>query len=111
MLLSEAALMQVPLQITIRDISPSEVLESRIRENAAKLEQFNPRITSCRVTVEESHRHRRQGRHFSVRVDVRVPGREIVASRDHHEDVYVALRESFNALVRQLEDLDRTPQR
>ena len=99
--------MQVPLQITVRDVRHSEALEARIREKAAKLDQFHPRIMSCRVTVEELHRHHSQGRHFQVRVDVRVPGREIVANRDHAEDPYVALREAFDAAKRQLEELAR----
>jgi ribosome-associated translation inhibitor RaiA len=42
-----------------------------------------------------------------VRVDLRVPGREIVASREHHEDVYVALRDAFESAHRQLEDTGR----
>lgn len=96
--------MQSPLQITIRNLPHSDALETRIRESAEKLERFHPRITSCRVTVEESHRHQHQGRQFEVRVDVRMPGREeIVASRHQHEDVYVALRDAFDAAKRQLE--------
>lgn len=99
--------MQVPIQITMHDIPRSDALDAHIREKAAKLEEFHPRITSCRVTVEELRKHHRQGRHFQVRVDVRVPGREIVANRDHHEDVYVALRDAFEAAQRQLEDVAR----
>jgi ribosomal subunit interface protein len=99
--------MQVPLQITIRDIEPSMALEARIRDNAAKLEELHPRITSCRVTVEQLRKHHRQGRHFQVNIDLRVPGKELVANHDHHEDVYVALRDAFDAIARQLEELSR----
>lgn len=99
--------MQVPLQITIRDVQHSEALEARIREKATKLESFHPRIMSCRVTVEESQKHKTQGKHFHVSVDVRVPGKEVVANRDHHEDVYVALRDAFDSARRQLEELAR----
>jgi len=97
--------MQNALQITFRDMPPSEALETRIREKAAKLEQFHPRITSCRVTVEEAHRHHSQGRHFGVRVAIRVPGNEeIVSNMHHHEDPYVALRDAFGAVRRRLEE-------
>jgi ribosomal subunit interface protein len=96
--------MQLPLQITIRRMAHSEALDARIREQAAKLEEFHPNLISCRVTVEEIDRRRQQGRQFQVRVDAHVPGREIVASRDHDEDVYVALRDAFAALTRQLEE-------
>ena len=97
--------MQIPLQITIRDVAQSEALEAQIREKAAKLESFHARITSCRVTVEELHKHHHQGREFRVRVDLRVPGNEIIVDRNHDEDVYVALRDAFDAAKRQLEDV------
>lgn len=95
--------MQIPLQITMRDMDHSDALGRAIEEQVAKLERFNDRITRCRVTVEQLGRHQLQGRHYTVHVDLRVPGREIVASRDHHEDVYVALREAFESARRQLE--------
>jgi ribosomal subunit interface protein len=88
-------------------VSHSEALEADIREHAAKLEQFHPRMTSCRVTVEETRRHHQQGREFTIRVDVRVPGKEIVVTRDHHEDVYVALRDAFDSAKRQIEEVIR----
>jgi len=96
--------MQVPLQITLRHMRASEALEARIRDQATKLEAFHPQVISCRVTVEELDKHQHQGRQFQVRIDAHVPGREIVASRDHHEDVYVALRDAFAAVTRQLEE-------
>jgi len=97
-------MMQVPLQVTVLHMRRSDALEARIREQAAKLEEFHPQLISCRVTVEEVDRHQHQGRQFQVRIDARVPGREIVANRDHDEDVYVALRDAFAALTRQLEE-------
>lgn len=99
--------MQTPLQITFHGAPRSEALEARIREKAARLEKFYPRITSCRVAVEERDRHRHQGKEFRIRLDVRVPEHEIVVNRDHHEDVYVALRDAFHAAARQLEDVAR----
>jgi ribosomal subunit interface protein len=99
--------MQTPLQITVRDVPHSEALEARIREKAANLEEFHPRIISCRVTVEELRKHHHQGRHFQVSLDVRVPGREVVVNHAHDEDVYVALRDAFDAAKRQLEEVVR----
>lgn len=95
--------MQLPLQITITNFPQSEALEARIREKAAKLEAIHPRMTSCRVIVEELRKHHQQGRHFQVSVDVRLPGREIVVNNAHDEDVYVALRDAFDSAKRQLE--------
>jgi ribosomal subunit interface protein len=99
--------MQVPLQITMREFDRSEALEADIRKHAAKLEQFHPRITSCRVAVEEAHKHHQQGREFTVRIDLRVPGDEIVVTRDHHEDAFVAVRDAFDSARRQLEEVAR----
>ena len=99
--------MEVPLQVVVRNLAHSDALEARVREHVAKLEEFHPRIVSCRVTIEESQKHHRQGRQFQVRIDVRVPGKEIAVNQDHDEDVYIALRDAFHAARRQLEDAIR----
>ncbi|HRH81480.1 MAG TPA: HPF/RaiA family ribosome-associated protein [Thiobacillaceae bacterium] len=99
--------MKLPLQIIQRDMPPSEALEAAIREKADKLDHFYPHIMSCRVTVEIPGKHRNQGKEFKVRIDLTVPGTEIVVDRDHHEDVYVALRDAFDHAKRQLEDYAR----
>ncbi len=99
--------MQIPVQITIRDMEHSEALEARIREKAHKLDEFFNHIMSCRVVVEMPHKHHHQGKQFNVRIDIGVPGSEIVVNRDHAEDVYVALRDAFSAAKRQLEDYVR----
>lgn len=99
--------MQIPLQITIRDIPPSEALESHIRNKVQKLDAFFAHVISCRVVVEMPHKHQHQGKHFNVRIDLGVPGNEIVVTRDHHEDPYVALRDAFDSAKRKLEDYVR----
>ena len=99
--------MQTPLQITYHGMSRSDALDTRIRDKAAKLEEFYPRITSCRIVVEERDRHHHKGRQFTVSIDLRVPGREVFVGRDHHEDVYVAVRDAFDAAARRLEDVAR----
>lgn len=104
--------MQQPLQITFRDMPPSEAVEAVIREKAEKLDQFFDKIMSCRVMVESPHTHQHQGILFHVRVDLTVPGGELVASRspgdNHaHEDVYVAIRDAFDAAKRQLQEYKR----
>jgi cold shock CspA family protein/ribosome-associated translation inhibitor RaiA len=101
-----------PVQITFRDMEPSPAIEAAIREKAGKLEELFDRITSARVLVERPHRRHHEGALFHVRVDLRVPGREIVVSREPaahhaHEDVYVAIRDAFAATKRRLEDYVR----
>jgi ribosomal subunit interface protein len=97
-------LMQSPLKLTIHGVDHSDALETHIRAKMEKLEEFFERITACHVVVEMPHKHQQQGRQFNVRIDIGVPGSEIVVTRDHAEDVYVALRDAFDAAKRQLQD-------
>lgn len=101
--------MQLPLEVTFRNLPRSEAVEASVREHAERLDRFHPRIMGCRVAIEASHRHHHKGNVYRVRVDITVPGGEIVASRtpgEHqaHEDLYVAVRDAFDAVRRQLED-------
>ncbi|HEY5682104.1 MAG TPA: ribosome-associated translation inhibitor RaiA, partial [Sulfuricaulis sp.] len=100
-------MMQIPLQITLKDMPQSDAVESRIREKADKLSRFHDKIISCRVVVESPQRHRHQGKLYSVHIDLSVPGAELVANRAQDEDVYVAIRDAFDAIIRQLEDFSR----
>jgi ribosomal subunit interface protein len=95
--------MEIPLQVTWRGLARSEAIEAVLRDAANKLQQFHQRIVSCRVVVEQSDRHKRHGRQFAVRLDVRVPGAEIAINREHDEDVYVALRDAFADARRKLD--------
>ncbi len=99
--------MQRPIQITFKDIPHSDAVETHIREKAAKLETFYPNIIGCHVTVELPHKHHHQGKQHNVRIDIKVPGSEIVVNRDKHEDIYVALRDAFDAAKRQVEEYGR----
>ena len=96
--------MQIPLQITLRNIAKSKAVEAAIRRRAGKLDRFHRRIVSCRVVVEIPSRHKQQGKEFVVRLDIKVPGAEIAVNRDHSEDAFVAVRDAFDAARRQLED-------
>jgi ribosomal subunit interface protein len=95
--------MKLPLQITSRNVSLSEAAAEIIREKAAKLETFYHGIMACRVLVDAPHRHKHQGVFYNVRLDITVPGGEIVVKREPNEDLYVAIRDSFDAARRQLQ--------
>ncbi len=103
--------MRIPLQITFRNIPKSNAIEANINEKATKLDRFYDRIMSCRIVVEESQRRHHQGKLYSVRVDITVPGKELAVSRQENEDVYVAIRDTFDAAVRILEEHSNRSQR
>jgi ribosome-associated translation inhibitor RaiA len=118
--------MLLPLQITWRDMAPSTAVGTKIREEATKLEEFYGRITSCRVTVAIPHRYQSGEYQFHIRIDLTVPGSEIVVSHEPtlhsslrrteseehakgqefsapHKDVYVAIRDAFKVARRKLQ--------
>lgn len=95
--------MRLPLQISVRNVSLSDAAKDNIRDKAAHLDQYYDNITSCRVAVEAVNRNQRQGILYKVRVDMTVPGSELVVNRESDEDVYVTIRDAFDAVARQLE--------
>lgn len=104
--------MQSPLQINFRHMEHSDAIEAKIRERAEKLDNFYEHITSCRVVVEPAHKHKHKGNLYQVRIDVNVPGKELVVAREPdehqaHQDIYVSIRDAFDAMRRQLEDYSR----
>jgi cold shock CspA family protein/ribosome-associated translation inhibitor RaiA len=98
--------MQSPLQITVRDLSLSEAAENDIRAKADNLETYYDGIISCRVVVEGPVRHHRKGP-FTVRIDLSMPGAKLEVDRHADADLYVAIRDAFDAARRRLEDYAR----
>jgi len=101
-----------PIEITFRNMDASEYVEADVRKKIAGLERFFDRIHYCRVAIEARHRHQHKGYLCDVHITLGVPGPDIVVGRtgpeDHaHEDVYVAVRDAFQAATRQLEDYAR----
>jgi len=122
--------MKLPLQITFRNMDSSEMVEEWIRSEAAKLETFYNRIMSCRVAVEMLHRHQRRGNPFHIRIDLTLPGKELVVKREPslgirarqmgetevtkhlrvetpHRDLRLAIGDAFKVAGRRLEDYAR----
>ena len=121
----------IPTQITFRGLDVSDVLEADIRDRVAWLERFYPGVVHCHVLVETPHRHRHDGRHFHIRIDLTVPGRApVVISHEPslharlkdaegeahrkeseiegvHRYALVTIREAFDVARRRLEDIAR----
>lgn len=100
--------MKLPIQVIFRNMDHSPAAEKRALSLARKLERYYDRITGCRIVIESPHRHHHKGNLYHVRIDLTVPDAELVVSRepsehDAHKDVYVAIRDAFNAIKRQLQ--------
>jgi len=85
--------MQLPLQITWRNLEASDAVESTVRGKAQKLERFAEHITSCRVIIEAPQKHHHQGNIYHVKIDITLPGTEILASK--HSDKLKHLKMSM----------------
>ena len=72
--------MQIPLQISFRNMDPSPAVEAIVREKAAKLDRFLDRIVSCDVTIEAPHRHHHKGKLYKVRSDIGIRGKDVHVS-------------------------------
>ena len=119
--------MRAPVQITFRNVNRSDLIEQRIRTEAAKLETFYKQLLGCRVAVEVPHRHHRNGSHYRIRIDLTLPGGEIIIRREPssssrvrqpgepaiqkhlevkipHKNLRLAINAAFKAASRRLQD-------
>jgi ribosomal subunit interface protein len=99
--------MDLPLQITARDIELTDAIKTEIAERAEKLDKFYDRIMRCKVMVECPKRHLNDGKLYNLRIVIKVPGAELTVKRELNKDLYVAIRDAFDAARRKLEDFAR----
>lgn len=99
----------VALQITFQDYKVSDAVSEAVRKRVDKLEKVFDRIVACHVSISIPHRHHKKGKIHHVHLRLSLPNHELVMSREaskdsSHEDVYVAIRDAFDALERRLKD-------
>jgi ribosomal subunit interface protein len=99
--------MKQEVHIQFHGMEASEALAASARAHALKLDAFATDIMACRVLIDLEQKHKHQGRPYGVRLDLTLPGHELVVNRVHHEDVYVALRDAFDDMKRQLQEVVR----
>jgi cold shock CspA family protein len=103
--------MQTPVEIAFRHCEPSEEMRAEIAAQVRRLEEFSPSIMSCRVVVSGPQTRHRSGDPFQVELFIAMPEhKNVVVDRSHgdeREHVLVAIREAFDAAVRQIEDAQR----
>lgn len=104
--------MNLPVTVVFQDMPPSPALRADIERRAENMLRFAQRIHACRVTLRRKESRHHQGNRYLVHVRVTLPGGEFEAGRTAepdtgHEDAYVAVRDAFDALRRQLEDFTR----
>lgn len=99
--------MKQELNIQFHGMEASEAVETKAREFVAKLDAMAPDLMACRVNIDLEQKHKTQGRPYGVRIDLTLPGHELVVNKVQDEDVYVALRDAFDNMKRQLDEVVR----
>ena len=122
--------MTLPLQITFRNMKHSAEVEDWIRAEAGKLETFYQRIIGCLVVIEVPHRRHKKGKPLHIRIDLTLPGKEIVIKREpvvihrtplngeaavssrplaksSHSDLQVVIHDAFKSAGRRVQDFAR----
>lgn len=94
-------------QVLFRNIDHSPAVEEAVHKRVAKLERYSDQIHSLRVILEAPHNNHQKGKVYHVGVEAQIPNHDLVVTRDQHdnhahEDIYVAVRDAFNALERRL---------
>ncbi len=99
----------IPFQITFLDFPESDAVWIAIQKKIEKLEHFFSGIIRCEVVISCPHRHRHADRLYHVQIHISMPGEDVIISHDHekdesHRDIHIAIRDSFRAAERQLQD-------
>lgn len=102
--------MKVPLEISFKDLSPSESehAHAMIDDHVAKLERIAGDAISCRVSVSKPQRHQRSGSAYRVCIRLTLPpNHELVVTKepgdqDAHDHLGIVLRDAFRAMERQI---------
>lgn len=95
---------QVPIQITARGFTLRGWWRDKLLRKAEKLMDFCGWITHCRIVVESRHKHSHKDRLYNVRVDIAIPGRLLVISREPEPTLNAAIDMAFDAAERRLEE-------
>ena len=104
--------MTTSLQLTFRDVPPSDAIRSYVRRGIDRLSATGERVIACQISIEAPHRSKHHGRHFRVRLDLAVAGGEIVVDRcpdagNACADLYAAIDGAFDHAVRRLRERGR----
>lgn len=100
-------MMQTPLELSFKNVAPSDEIKALVAEKARHLETFYDGITSFHVYIRAPHGSQRRGNLYEVTIEVRVPGTELVVHLNQkdaarHEHLRVAVRDAFAAMAQEL---------
>ncbi len=103
-------------KIVFRGVDHSQAVEDAVLKRLDKLERFSDEIQSLRVVVETPHNHHHKGKVYHIGIEAVIPNHDIVVNHEQHdkhahEDIYVAIRDAFNAIERRIKAIYKKERR
>lgn len=111
--------MDIPLELSFHNMKPSDALKKAVEKCVDKLDKLHGHLIGCRVVIEMPHKNHRAGQNLpDVHIVLRVPGKELVVSREMARaggkkpatDAYAMLDSAFSVAQEQLKDHRRIAQ-
>lgn len=99
-------------QVVYHNIDQTDAISEAVQKRITKLERFCDQIINGRVVLDCPHNNHHKGKVYSVSLEIHTSSREVRVNQEQHdnhahEDLYVAIRDAFNAAERQLKSIDK----
>ena len=99
-------------QIVFHNIEQSTSISDAVNKRISKLQRFCDRILAGRVVLDSPHNNHHKGKVYSVGLEIHIPSKEVRVNQEQHdnhahEDLYVAIRDAFDAAERQLKAIHK----
>lgn len=99
-------------QIVFHNIDQSDAITEAVQKRVDKLRRYCSDIIGGRVVLDSPHNNHHKGKVYSVALELQTPNKPVMVTQEQHdnhahEDLYVAIRDAFNAAERQLKSVDK----
>jgi len=99
-------------QVVFHNLNPTDAIIEAVNKRVDKLKRFCDQIITGRVVLDSPHNNHHKGKVYSVSLEIHTPVIEVRVNQDQHdnhahEDLYVAIRDAFNAAERQLRSVNK----
>ncbi len=100
------------IQVVFHNIDQTDALIDAVQRRIVKLKRYCDQIITGRVVLDSPHNNHHKGKVYSVGLEIHTPAVEVRVNQEQHdnhahEDLYVAIRDAFNAAERQLKSVDK----
>ena len=99
-------------QVVFHNIDQTAAINDAVQKRVSKLQRYCDQILTGRVVLDSPHNNHHKGRVYSVGLEIHTPSKEVRVNQEQHdnhahEDLYIAIRDAFNAAERQLKSVEK----